>query len=101
MKKDETYTMRNIKNKVEDVASKYHILMDELNALNDPESLKEMEDTLEELETLSRDIRLQYEQALKEEHNERQISEIEKNIFNSIRSFDKAYTKAGSIFHTH
>jgi DNA replication initiation complex subunit (GINS family) len=99
--KDYNIFIRDLQNKVDEVANRYYSLRNELGAMDDPDSRKEIEHALVELEELNRQIRQQFEQARKEEQNERKLSEIEKNIYNSIRSFERAYTKAGSIFHTH
>jgi len=94
-----TALIKDIQKKVEEVSEKYKMLEKELPANKDSKEKEHVHGLMKELEMLNRNIQDQYEQLSKEEQtDERKLSEIEKTIYNSIRSFNNAYTSAGSIF---
>ena len=90
--------IRELQLKVEQVSDKYKKMKDELPHFQNPEANEQVKRLMKELEMLSQKIKDQYAQVRKEENlNKKKLSEIEKNIYNSIRSFNSAYSSAGSI----
>jgi len=61
-----------------------------------------VQEVLDRLDTLNQEIQLQYTQ-FSEATSEDKLtkSEIEKNIYNGIESFNNAFRKAGSLFKTY
>ena len=70
---------------------------------NTNEAIQERgEDALNELEKLGEGAKEEYlKLGMPEEFTQSQITEVERNIFNSIEAFDSAFKRAGSIFKTH
>lgn len=90
--------IKAIQLKVEEVSEKYQTLKEELPALENLEANDPLQQTLKELELLDKEIQEHYAQLIQEENrNEKKLSEIEKIIYTSIRSFNLASTSAGSI----
>jgi len=57
-----------------------------------------LNDAIEKLKAKKDDLTLQYDQiAAMETEDEVRLPELQKNIYNSLSSFDSAYTKAGAL----
>ena len=90
--------IKAIQLKVEEVSKKYEELKKQLPPGEKVVTNYPLVQTMKELEMLDKEIREQYALLMKKENrNERKLSEIEKIIYTSIRSFNLASTSAGSI----
>jgi len=57
---------------------------------------------MEQLEGIRDKMQQQYDTLDKsEDKDKKNLSEVEKNIYNSITSFKEAFSRAGGIFKTH
>ena len=85
--------------KIDDINYKLGELSETLSAETDNIIKNKMKSVIAEMEKVRDSIYLQYEQLNKtREDNEPELSEIEKNIFERIRTFDNAFKKSGGIF---
>ncbi len=87
---------------VDEIATKLNDLKIKLSQNKTPETKEGVQATLDELDSLNQKIQKQYSKMSETgDKSKSQMSEMEKNIYNSIESFNNAYTKAGSLFKIH
>lgn len=87
------------KKRVEEVSTKIKDLKIKISQDTNSEIEEGMQAAIDRLDKLNQEIREQYRQFVTSpEKSETQVSEMEKNIYNSIESFNDAFTSAGSLF---
>jgi hypothetical protein len=98
---DKKAIKENIKHKIETINAQISEL--KLKKANDFESNKDTRQIIKDLEVMRDHIVHEYNDIIYESEGgkKKDITEMEKNIFNSIKSFNNAFTNAGSIFKTH
>jgi hypothetical protein len=85
--------------KIDEVNFKLQQIKDEIAKHDSQDVGVEAKTTLKQLEHLNKVVNELYKKiATMEVTDQLQYSEVEKNIYNSITSFNDAYTKAGSMF---
>jgi hypothetical protein len=87
-----------IKKEVEEIDTKLLKLRERLRQTNDDSIVDEAEQTIRLLEEIREKIQIQYNN-LRKTPNQKHSSELEKRVFVNLRSFNDAFTKAGSIFY--
>jgi len=99
---DKNELILKTKQKIDEIKEKISELKEKANE-NTSQDIKDQSNKLiGELEEISEDIQKQYSSlGLPENQDNPKVTEIEKNIYNGIRTFDSAFTRAGSIFQTH
>ena len=87
---------------VNEISNKMNELKSEISKSNNSEAEKNLRIAINSLDKINQDIQKQY-MHLKESSNlsQSKVSEFEKNIYNSIESFNNAFTKASSVFNVH
>ena len=75
-------------------------IKDKFESTNNLDIEKEAAEAIIKLEKMRDRIREQYNEVKEKKSTKKNTVELEKNIFNSIKSFDNAFTKAGSLFKT-
>lgn len=90
------------KQSVEEVSKKLNEIKNNFSPSPNSKLKEDLQSILDKLESLNQEIQKQFDQMNEAEHDENlDMSEIEKNIYNSIESFNRAYTNAGSLFKIH
>lgn len=90
------------KKAVDEISTKFTDLKNKLSQIKNPEIEEGVKAALDNLENLNQEIQNQYSRISEvRDKSNSQMSEMEKNIYNSIESFNNAFTKAGSLFKTH
>ena len=90
---------KRLEKRIEEVETTMNALKDELVQQNNPEVNNEIKSSLNKLNKLNDEIKNMYRNiANKEFTGQLKANEFEKNVFNSIQSFNDAYRKAGSLF---
>jgi len=99
MKKEEL--ILKTKQKIDEVNEKVEEVKEKVEKNTNEAIQEQSEKILKELNEISESIQKEYTKlGLPENQNEKNISEMEKNIYNSIHSFDSAFERAGSLFKT-
>ena len=89
------------KQKIEDINSKIKEVKKQVEENTNEAIQEQSENILNELNEINEKIQKEYSSlSLPENQSKPKVSEMEKNIFNSIDSFDSAFERAGSIFKT-
>lgn len=89
------------KQKIDEVNNKLSELKKELAGKNEDEMTEVAKSSLTELNQLRDEIQVLYEKLAKTSlTDELEFDKVEKNIYNSIESFNNAFTKAGSMLRT-
>jgi len=100
MEKNEITT--KTKKAVDEISTKFSDLKNKISQNKNSEIKKEVQAALDKLDDLNQEIQKQYNLISNaREKGDFQMPEMEKNIYNSIESFNNAYTKAGSLFKMH
>jgi hypothetical protein len=87
------------KQKIDDVNLKLQEISNELALQNDKEIIEQAKPALAELNQLRDKIESLYDKIARIRiKDELEFDAIEKNIYNSIESFNNAFKKAGSLF---
>ena len=92
--------IKDIEMKLNNVNNNLKEIKDKFEKTDNMEIEKEAAEAIIKLEKMRDRIKEQYDDAREKKSNNKSTVELEKNIFNSIKSFDSAFTKAGSIFRT-
>ena len=93
--------LKELKQKLEKELIDIKQKMQEIEELLEKQKLpsETMQDARQHLKMLYDDIVLQYDQIdAMEVSDEVRMAELEKNIYNSLESFDSTYKKAGALF---
>jgi len=89
------------KQKIDDVSDKIKEIEKKVEKNTNQEIQEQSENSLKELNEIRQKIKKEYSNLGKPNmQNKSEVTEIEKNIFNSIRSFDSAFERAGALFKT-
>ncbi|SMO45468.1 hypothetical protein SAMN06265379_101901 [Saccharicrinis carchari] len=97
---DKNKLIAETKQRIDEINRKLKEIQDGLNGQhNDPLRTVE-ESTLKDLHTLRDELQAQYVRlsSSSEKMGQRDYDQMEKNIYNSLQSFNDAFTNAGSIF---
>ena len=87
----------SLKQRLAEVEEKLNEVEKELKKEDDPSDA--LKDIQEQLKAKKDEIILQYDQIeAMDTADEVRMPELEKNIYNSLESFDTAYSKAGALF---
>ena len=86
------------KKKIEEADRKLLEIKEKIAAERSLEQKPKIEAILNDLQNIKYEIEKQYADLGHEKTKDEQVSEIEKNIFNSAESFEEAFTRAGTIF---
>jgi uncharacterized coiled-coil DUF342 family protein len=98
---DKKEILKSIRHKIDEINRKTSELRDKISTRTGKDVNNEIESLITELEDIRNKIQLKYEKLEKLESQDKQgLSEIEKNIYNSIKSYDDAFKKAGGLFKT-
>ncbi|HAF30887.1 MAG TPA: hypothetical protein DCG75_17755 [Bacteroidales bacterium] len=90
------------KQKLDEIQEKINDIKEKVEQNTNDAIHEKSEHIINELKELGEKIHKQYSKlGLPENQSKPNITEMEKNIFNSIRSFDSAFQRAGSIFKPH
>jgi uncharacterized protein len=99
---DKNELEKKTKKAVQEVSTKLKDLKNKLSQDKTPQINSALQAALNELHNLNQMINKQYENMrTTRDISNVQLAEMDKNIFNSIESFNNAYTKAGSLFKIH
>lgn len=91
--------MKNTHKKVDDINYKIDELSEILSSEADDVVKNKMKSVITELEDIRDKIHSKYKEINESKGDNREkLTEMEKNIFTDIRSFDNAFKKAGEIF---
>lgn len=89
--------LKNTRQKIEEIDRKIERMKDwEVNSNLKQEAIN----LLHHLGNTRDRLKQQYD-SISEEIEDKKVTEVQKNIFNSIQSFDNTYSKAGHIFKTY
>ncbi len=96
---DKQERLDDIKKKISEYEEKLNDLKNSIaEEINDSKK-KEAEQTLNEIREIKEKMQLQYSELKKVDiTDEPKLKEIEKNIYSSFETFDKAFKRAGGIF---
>ncbi|MFO7658338.1 MAG: hypothetical protein R6W78_14870 [Bacteroidales bacterium] len=90
------------KKAMDEISTKLTDLKNKLPQIKNQEIEEGAKAALDKLEDLNQEIQKKYLEIVEvRDKSNSQMSEMEKNIYNSIESFNNAFTKAGSLFNTH
>lgn len=99
---DKNELILKTKQKIDEIKENISQLKEKANENKSQDLKKQSNKLIGELEEISEDIQKQYSSlGLPENQSDQKVTEIEKNIYNGIQSFDSAFSRAGSIFQTH
>ncbi|MFO7843643.1 MAG: hypothetical protein R6V16_07505 [Bacteroidales bacterium] len=99
MEKEELILMT--KQKIDEINHKVKEIKDKVEKSTNEEIQEKSNNILEELNEINEKIQKEYAGLSSPENQSKsKISEMEKNIYNSIQSFDSAFERAGSLFKT-
>ena len=99
---DKNELEKKTKKAIQEVSTKLTDLKYKLSQDKKTQIKADAQAALDELDSLNQEINKQYERiGSVHDKSDAQMSEIEKNIYNSIESFNNAFTKAGSLFKIH
>ncbi len=99
---DKNEIITKTKKTVDEISTKFSDLKNKMSQSQNSEIKEGVQAALDKLDVLNQEIQKQYNLISKaREKGDAQMPEMEKNIYNSIESFNNAYTKAGSLFKTH
>lgn len=91
--------LKNTKQKIDEITAKYIEFKDRVSVNTKHEIKEQANQTLDQLEEMKKDIQNQYNKLVKmEKESEATWSELEKNIYSSIDSFNSAFSRAGKLF---
>lgn len=89
------------KQKIDEIQDKVKEVKEKVEKNTNEAIQEQSESILNELNQISDKIQKEYSNlSLPENQSKPKVSEMEKNIYNSINSFDSAFERAGSIFKT-
>jgi uncharacterized protein YoxC len=89
------------KQKIDEIQDKVKEVKEKVEKNTNEAIQEQSENILNELNQISEKIQKDYSSlGLPENQSKPKVSEMEKNIYNSIDSFDSAFERAGSIFKT-
>jgi len=95
---DNEEILKKTKRAVDDISQKYSDLQEKLPDKKLREANEVLQSAIDELDNLKQEINDQFDSLSKnQEKTDAEFSEIEKNIYNNIRTFNNAYTEAGSM----
>lgn len=90
------------KKAVDDISTKISDLKNKISQNKTSEINEGVQSALDKLDDLNQEIQKQYNLISNaQEKGNTQMSEMEKNISNNIKSFNNALTKASSLFKSH
>jgi hypothetical protein len=91
--------LKTTRHKIDDINEKISVLAEMLALEPDAGRRNEMRSVINNLEEIRDNALVNFSRIEEiEAEDKRRLSEMEKNIFNGIRSFDDAFKNAGGIF---
>lgn len=90
--------LEEAKKKIDEINRKTIVLKDKLDQYSEKEINSQANAVLRQLEEIRDELQEKYVHFNRQENkSDNQLTEFEKNIFNSIESFNDAFTEAGSL----